>query len=164
LIRGFDYYTNIVFEVFDTNSKNRRSLFGGGRYDNLLEIFGEEPIAAVGFGMGDVTIRDFLETYGLLPEHVSTTDLYIVRVDKKDSKEIDSVVKKLRADGLNVAVDLTDKKVGDQIKTADRQAIPFILVIGEEELKSGKFKLKNLKTREEKEVRIENVAPIIKNR
>lgn len=65
LARGFDYYTGMVFEVFDTNPDNRRSLFGGGRYDNLLEMFGVEPVPAVGFGMGDVTIRDFLETHKL---------------------------------------------------------------------------------------------------
>ncbi len=63
--RGFDYYTDVVFEVFDTSQENNRSLFGGGRYDNLLKIFGVEPIPAVGFGMGDVTIRDFLETHNL---------------------------------------------------------------------------------------------------
>ncbi len=65
LTRGFDYYTGMVFEVFDTNPENKRSLFGGGRYDNLLEMFGVEPLPTVGFGMGDVTIRDFLETHNL---------------------------------------------------------------------------------------------------
>ena len=65
IVRGFDYYTGMVFEAFDTNLENRRSLFGGGRYDNLLEIFGVEPVPCVGFGMGDITIRDFLETHTL---------------------------------------------------------------------------------------------------
>lgn len=65
--RGFDYYTGVVFEVFDTHPDNRRSLFGGGRYDNLLEIFGVEPVPTIGFGMGDITIRDFLETHKLPP-------------------------------------------------------------------------------------------------
>lgn len=65
LTRGFDYYTGMVFEVFDTDSANNRSLFGGGRYDNLLQIFGVEAAPTVGFGMGDITIRDFLETHKL---------------------------------------------------------------------------------------------------
>lgn len=65
ITRGFDYYTGMVFEVFDTSPENNRSLFGGGRYDNLLELFGVEPVPTVGFGMGDVTMRDFLETHGL---------------------------------------------------------------------------------------------------
>lgn len=67
IARGFDYYTGMIFEVFDTHLENRRSLFGGGRYDNLLEIFGVEPVPTVGFGMGDITIRDFLETHALPP-------------------------------------------------------------------------------------------------
>ncbi|MEK7514310.1 MAG: ATP phosphoribosyltransferase regulatory subunit [Patescibacteria group bacterium] len=65
IARGFDYYTGMIFEVFDTNPENKRSLFGGGRYDNLLEMFGVEPLPTVGFGMGDITIRDFLETHKL---------------------------------------------------------------------------------------------------
>lgn len=65
IVRGFDYYTGMVFEVFDADPENRRSLFGGGRYDNLLELFGVEPVPTVGFGMGDITIRDFLETHKL---------------------------------------------------------------------------------------------------
>lgn len=65
IVRGFDYYTGMVFEVFDTAPDNRRSLFGGGRYDNLLELFGVEPVPTVGFGMGDVTIKDFLTTHNL---------------------------------------------------------------------------------------------------
>jgi len=69
IVRGFDYYTGLVFEVFDTHPDNRRSLFGGGRYDNLLEMFGVDPVPTVGFGMGDVTIRDFLETHQLPLTH-----------------------------------------------------------------------------------------------
>jgi len=72
IVRGFDYYTGMVFEVFDTHAENRRSLFGGGRYDNLLEMFSVDPLPMVGFGMGDVTIMDFLETHQL-PLHNTNT-------------------------------------------------------------------------------------------
>jgi len=67
LARGQTYYTGIVFEIFDTNKENGRALAGGGRYDNLLEMFEVDPIPAVGFGMGDITISDFLETHKLGP-------------------------------------------------------------------------------------------------
>ncbi|MDP2651452.1 MAG: ATP phosphoribosyltransferase regulatory subunit [bacterium] len=67
LARGQAYYTGMVFEIFDTNKENSRSVAGGGRYDNLLEIFDVEPIPTVGFGMGDITVRDFLETHKLGP-------------------------------------------------------------------------------------------------
>ena len=65
LARGQTYYTGVVFEIFDISKENGRALAGGGRYDNLLEMFDVEPIPAVGFGMGDITLRDFLETHGL---------------------------------------------------------------------------------------------------
>src|SRR3990167_8314894 len=67
LARGQAYYTGMVFEIFDTDTENNRALAGGGRYDNLLELFEVDPIPAVGFGMGDITLRDFLETHKLGP-------------------------------------------------------------------------------------------------
>lgn len=67
LARGQAYYTGTVFEIFDKDPENPRALAGGGRYDNLLELFDAEPVPAVGFGMGDITMRDFLETHKLLP-------------------------------------------------------------------------------------------------
>jgi histidyl-tRNA synthetase len=67
LARGQAYYTGMVFEIFDTDPENPRALCGGGRYDNLLELFDVEPIPAAGFGMGDITVRDFLETHKLGP-------------------------------------------------------------------------------------------------
>jgi len=68
LARGQAYYTGIVFEMFDTDPANPRALCGGGRYDNLLELFDADPVPAVGFGWGDITMRDFLEAHGLLPK------------------------------------------------------------------------------------------------
>lgn len=151
LTRGFDYYTGIVFEIYDTNSKNNRSIFGGGRYDNLMEIFDAEKVPAVGFGVGDVTVRDFLETRCLLPKYAQATDLMLCTLSEKNMGFAQDLAKKLRADGINVAVNLSDKKVGDQIKIADKQGIPYVICIGEEEEKARKFKLKELKTGEEKE-------------
>lgn len=149
LARGFDYYTGIVFEVFDTAPQNNRALFGGGRYDNLMAIFGEKDIPAVGFGMGDVTARDFLETRNLLPSYRPAVDLVICAVDDRNLKEINETASRLREKGINLALDFTDRKIGDKIKSADKQAVPFIVCVGEEEIKTGKFKLKNLKTGEE---------------
>ena len=149
LMRGFDYYTGIVFEVYDNNPKNRRSVFGGGRYDDLLAIFGGEKVPAFGFGTGDVIIRDILETYGLMPEYKSKTSLYICTLNKDFQEYANELAQTLREVGINVAVDLTGKKVGDQIKSADKQKISYIICIGEDEVKKGEFKLKNLKSGEE---------------
>lgn len=162
LMRGFDYYTGIVFEVYDNNPENRRSVFGGGRYDDLLSIFGGEKVPAFGFGAGDVIIRDIMETYGLLPEYRSKTALYICTLNTGCQEYAGDLAQKIREGGINVIVNLTDKKVGDQIKSADKQKIPYIICIGEDEIKSGKFKLKNLKTGEEKIVTEDNLTKELK--
>ena len=161
LTRGFDYYTGMVFEVYDTNPENNRSVFGGGRYDNLLEIFDAEKVPAVGFGMGDVPVKNFLEVRGLIPEYVSTTDLMLCTLSEENISYAQDLASRLRKEGLNVAVNLSSKKVGDQIKLADKQNISFVICIGETEEKTGKFKLKKLKTGEEKEVEEENIKNTI---
>lgn len=162
LVRGFDYYTGNVFEVFDTNPKNSRSLFGGGRYDDLVGIFDVENITGVGFGMGDVTIYDYLETYNLLPSYRSQTDLYICIVDSKQNQLVEELSKFLRNEGINVAIDYTNRKLQAQIKTAEKQSIPYIICIGEDEVKTRKFKLKDLYLREEKEVEWKDLPNVIK--
>lgn len=144
LVRGFDYYTGTVFEMYDTNPKNPRALFGGGRYDDLVGIFGVEKVSGIGFGWGDVTTRDFLETYNLLPEYHPPVRLYICHLENY-LEAANQLAADLRKQGVNVAVDLTDRKVSAQVKTADKEKIPFVVVVGEEEVKSGKFKVKNLK-------------------
>jgi histidyl-tRNA synthetase len=145
LMRGFDYYTGIVFEVDDTNPENNRSMFGGGRYDGLVGLFGVEPVPTVGFGMGDVTLANFLETHNLLPKLHTETDLYVVLVGNVQA-QAQKAIAELRAGGLNVAVDISDKKIDKQIKTADKKSIHYIVTIGEQELASEQYPLKNLQT------------------
>lgn len=164
LMRGFDYYTGIVFEIFDTNPENRRAIFGGGRYDDLLSIFGAEKIPAVGFGMGDVTTRDVLETYNLLPKYKPATELYICVLEKKYQNYANKLAQRLREDGLNVAVDPSGKKVGDQIKYADKNLIPFVVCVGENEVKKEELKIKNLKSGEENLLKWEEIVQFLKRR
>jgi histidyl-tRNA synthetase len=159
LMRGFDYYTGIVFEVFGNES--RRSVFGGGRYDDLLSIFGGEKVPAFGFGMGDVVIKDILEPLNLIPEYKPKTNLYICTLKKEYQEFANELAQTLRAGGINVAVNLTDKKVGDQIKSASKQKIPYVICIGEDEIKTGQFKLKNLETGEEKTVTEDKIADLL---
>lgn len=162
LMRGFDYYTGTVFEVFDLHPDNNRALFGGGRYDELLEIFGARKMPTVGFGAGDVTMRDFLETHELLPKYRGSTELYICSTDSKYIKEAVVLADALREKNLNVAVDLSGKKLSEQLKIANKQGIPFIICVGEDEIKSGLYKLKNMSTGEETKVKIEETVSIIK--
>ncbi|MEI7480301.1 MAG: histidine--tRNA ligase [bacterium] len=144
IMRGFDYYTGIVFEINDKHPDNRRAIMGGGRYDDLLSIFGSEKIPAVGMGVGDVGIRNILETYGLLPKYTPPTKLYICLAEESAKGYAQDLAQKLRSADISVAVDYSGKKVGEQIKYADKSLMPFITVLGEEEVKTGNLKIKEL--------------------
>jgi histidyl-tRNA synthetase len=146
LARGFDYYTGIVFEVFDTSPRNPRALFGGGRFDDLLSVFGTDKLPAVGFGMGDVGIQNFLETYNLIPEYKPKTRLVIATIGTGIDEAAFELATKLRNGGVRVAIDATDRKAGQKIQATDKQKIPYITFVGENELKSNKFTVKELAT------------------
>ncbi len=161
LVRGFDYYTGMIFEVFDTSKENNRSLFGGGRYDELMKIFGKEKIPTVGFGMGDVTLKDFLETHKLIPEYISPTDIYIGVMDSKYFDFTAKLAQNLRRHDLTVAVDFSGRKISDQIKTANKKDIQFFLAVGENEERTNVYKLKHLPTKKEFEVPEQKIADII---
>ncbi|MEK7095134.1 MAG: histidine--tRNA ligase [Patescibacteria group bacterium] len=151
LMRGFDYYTGIVFEIFDKNPENRRSVFGGGRYDDLLSLFGGDKVPAVGFGAGDVVIADLMETYGKKLTKFSFADIYICVLNEKALGYAQDVAQTLRNKKLRVAIDYSLRKIGDQIKNADKIQIPNIICIGDEEVATGKLKIKNLETGDEKD-------------
>jgi len=163
LTRGFDYYTGIVFEVFDTNKENPRSLFGGGRYDDLVGAFINQSVPAFGFGMGDVTTRDFLETHKLLPKIDSTTDIYICVAPKTNIEEVYKVAEQFRKNKINVAVDISGRKLSDQLKSLDKRNIPFVITVGSEELKNQKFIIRNTETREEEMGSVGEITSFIKN-
>ncbi len=148
ITRGMDYYTGIIFEVFDKNPSNKRSVFGGGRYDDLLSLFGDEKVSAFGFGAGDVVARDLMETYGSIKknEDVYPADIYICLMNREVADYGQEVAQMLREKGKKVSIDYSFRKIGDQIKNADKVHIPNVIVIGDDEVKTGKFKIKNLKT------------------
>ena len=164
LVRGFDYYTGMIFEVFDTGGDNRRSLFGGGRYDDLTALFGVEGVPAVGFGMGDVTIRDVLETYGLLPTDLasrSATQLYIATLGEQFFADATALAGRLRAAGVRVAVDYSSRKVGDQIKRAVKDGVPYVVCFGEEEMKTKQYKIKRLSDGKETTAQEAGIAALV---
>lgn len=162
LMRGFDYYTGVVFEVFDTDPENNRSMYGGGRYDGLVGLFGVDPVPTVGFGMGDVTLQNFLEAHELLPPVRTETDLYVVLIGDVNDKA-QRTVRELRGNGLRVAVDTTGRKAEKQIKTADKKGIHYVLFIGERELSEEIFVLRNLKSGEEERHGIFRIISIVKD-
>jgi histidyl-tRNA synthetase len=162
LMRGFDYYTDIVFEVFDLHPDNNRAMMGGGRYDGLIALFGVETLPTVGFGLGDVPLANFLEAHGLLPNLRVETDLYVVIVGDVQVPA-QKIVAELRTMGLNVAVDLSGRKLGDQFKTAEKKSVQHALIIGAKELDEQQFKLKNLVTGTEETHGLARIVSIVKD-
>jgi histidyl-tRNA synthetase len=167
VVRGFSYYTGVIFEVFDMHPDNNRSLFGGGRYDNLTALFDDDSVTGVGFGMGDVTIQDFLSVRGLVPPYVPPTMVYIAITDPSLLAFASQVAQRLRhpddaaLPGTAVAMDFGEKKLTDQIKTATKHMIPYLLVIGEKERDSGVLIVRDLATGHEEHVTVEKLAEYV---
>lgn len=156
LMRGFDYYTDIVFEVFDNHPDNNRSLFGGGRYDGLVGLFGVEPISTAGFGMGDVTIENFLRAHELLPELYSSADVWVIPVGET-LRQSQGLAKIMREEGVNVAVDSSERKTEKQLKSAVKSSVRYVMFVGEDELNEERFALKNLQSGEEEKMGLERI-------
>lgn len=150
ITRGFDYYTGMIFEVFDTNPANPRSIFGGGRYDGLVALWGGDSIPAVGFAIGDVTLADFLETHGLMQSDATNKPkLYLGTPSVADIPSAQAFANVLRKNGGRVFVNLTSRILGDQVKDAVKRGIPFFIAYGADEVKNQTVRLKTLATGEE---------------
>ena len=144
LARGFDYYTGTIFEVFDISGENNRSMLGGGRYDDLTSLFGGESVSGIGFGMGDVTMRDFLDTHNLLTASLTAPQMMILPVESAQNLIAQKVAQEFRTAGINIAVDMSDRKVGKKISAANNAFVEYVLIIGEDEAKGDTYVVKNL--------------------
>lgn len=164
LMRGLDYYTGTVFEFFDNHPDNNRSLFGGGRYDGLVGLFGAEQISAVGMAPGLTMTELFLQTHDLLPKLPSTTDAYIVVLGEDTLNGAMKFATALRGEGVNTELDTTGRKLDKQIKTAVKKDIPFIIFVGEEELKTEVYSFKDVASSEEQKLSFERIVTTIKDR
>lgn len=160
IMRGFDYYTGVVFEIADTDAQNNRSMMGGGRYNGLVGLFGVDPVPTAGFGWGDVTLQNFLESHGLnIPMQVET-ELYVILIGDI-YKPTQKLLATLRAEGLRVAVDDTDRKPANKLKSALKKGIRYALFVGEEELVNNQFNLKDLKAETEQTLSPERIISLI---
>lgn len=157
LMRGLDYYTGTVFEAFDTHPDNNRSLFGGGRYDGLVGLFGAEPISAVGMAPGNTMIENFLEVHNLLPPNTSKTDLYVVVISEEALDDARRIANELRKGGLNVEVDITGRKLDKQIKAAVKKGIEHLLFVGPQDVVEGQYSVKNVQDEKEEKLTPEQI-------
>lgn len=164
-IRGLPYYTGIVFEAFDVSGSVRRSILGGGRYNNLMEAVGGDSMPAVGFAMGDVVISVILDELGLLPQNrdASPASVLVTVFDENSLLPAFSLAAELRQAGINVACYPAPAKLGKQFKYADRIGARIAMVLGPDEISSGQVSIKNLATREQTNIAREKAPDFIQN-
>ena len=164
VLRGMNYYTGTVFEIYDKSPENTRAMFGGGRYDNLVGLFGNFKLSGVGFGMGDVTLRNFLETHKLLPDFASSIDVFVSLPVLTMRSRAEEVALLLRQAKLKVMTPLAADGFGNQLKLATKHGARFVVLLGDAELKEGKVLVKDLTHGQQETLLIADVASHIQKK
>ena len=151
IVRGLAYYTGLVFEAFDTAGE-LRSLFGGGRYDDLVGLFGDREVPAVGFAFGYSPTRELLQREGLWPDERVETDVFVANVSESVRDTALDVARDLRAAGLVVETDLAGRGLGDQFGYADSISSAFVVIVGERDLENDELTVRDMASGEEQQV------------
>jgi histidyl-tRNA synthetase len=157
VVRGLDYYDGTVFEVFDMHPDNNRSLFGGGRYNGLAEIFGAKSFSAVGFAPGDEPMRIFLESWDLVDKIRidNKVEIYYLPVlDKELSTAAQKLAQQLRISGKNVILSLEEQKINKALDLANKQKFDYLVILGGDEQEKGIYKIKDMQSGEERETQL----------
>ncbi len=164
IIRGLDYYTGTVFEVYDNAPENNRAMFGGGRYDNLVGLFvNNAKISGIGYGMGDVTLENFLNTHHLFPETLGASrKILITRFADVPYEHYMALLDRFHGEGLTASIYLGLKKFGKQIDYAVREGYTHTVTVGGSELEAGTLRLKDLATREERELTLDEAIEALR--
>lgn len=150
VVRGLDYYTGVVFEIFDKHPDNRRAIAGGGAYANLLQIFNEQPLEGVGVGLGEVPLTEFLKAHNLLPDVSRAQIDYLVSyIDQEGEALAMKVAADLRAHNKKTELLFGAQKPKKVFTSAEKKETSFVVFIGLDEAQNNQVKVKNLKTREE---------------
>jgi len=153
IVRGLDYYTGIVFEIFD-RSERMRAICGGGRYNNLVREFSSIEIPACGFGMGDVVLCEILEQRKLFPPYSRNIDYFLVRVSDRELPVLLRVARHLRGQGMTVDFSYSSMSLKKQMARASKLGARKALIFGESEIAEGKVVEKDLSSGEERHVPI----------
>ncbi len=161
VIRGLLYYTGTVFEARDL-AKDGRAILGGGRYENLVNEVGGDPLSGVGFAMGDVMIRVVLEKYGLYPElKVQPADIMVTCFDASCLADTYAIAMKLRDAGLKISCYPEAVKLDKQIKYANKIGMKALVIAGPDEIAQGKVTVKNLTNRTQTTVSLDEAVALL---
>ncbi len=157
LARGLSYYTSTIFEVIPTKEKIG-SLCGGGRYDDLTEIFGYKDISGIGISFGIERIIEIMNVKKLFPNNIlSSNNVLISYLSNEYMSKSLEIAKLFRKNNIKVDLYSDNGKLKKQLQYANNNNIPYVIIIGEEEIKSNLFTLKNMKDGSQKKLSIENI-------
>jgi histidyl-tRNA synthetase len=155
IMRGFLYYTGMVLETYDLHPENNRALFGGGRYDNLVGLFGGKPLPGVGFGMGDVTLQNFLRVHGLLPDLKQPAGVYVAHLGAGQLVDAQRLAQALRHVFASTGVDvpvltaLEPEKPRKIFDSAEKLGARMVVFVGPDDVRNGRFPMKDLVSKEQ---------------
>lgn len=158
LVRGLDYYTDTVFEIISTNpeSGSQATLFAGGRYDDLLQQMGGPQLSGIGFAMGEERLLLSLEAEGLLQEENQMLDVYVVDLTGASPYALE-VATRLRSAGFRTTLNVQERSIKAQFKSADRYNARFAVIIGETEMKERKVQIRSSLTKQQEEIDLEEL-------
>jgi len=159
IVRGLDYYTGTVFEIFDTDPQNPRALFGGGRYSDLAGLFTTQRIPGIGFACGDVTLPDFLATHGLLPAPAAEVDAAVLPLAEDLFGAARLVAAGLRAAGLRTTASLEQRKLGRELTRAAKAGALVAVLVGPEDWARGEVAVRDLRRRQQQLVPAAEAGP-----
>jgi histidyl-tRNA synthetase len=162
LARGLDYYTGPIFEISAETNVNVGSVAGGGRYDNLIELLGGPPTPATGISLGIDRLVEVLGEANMLPTARTLTQVFIAYTSPPLKKEVIAVAEKLRDRGIRVEVDVMGRKLDRQLKYADAKGIPYVVILGPQEVEKGVYRVRDMSAREERLVDLQELLELLK--
>jgi len=162
IIRGLDYYTGPVFETLISDLPEVGSVFGGGRYDNLIGMFFEKEIPAVGVSIGIDRIFSAMDTLKMFPVETAVTQVLVTVFDKAAKILSFKTANELRKLGINSEVYLGEDDLSKQFNYADKKKIPLVIIIGPDEVKKNVITIKDLRSGEQKNIKGDNLITILK--
>jgi histidyl-tRNA synthetase len=158
IVRGIGYYDGVVFEAYDKGGEDVGSIFGGGRYDKLCRVYGKRDLPATGVAGGIERLMISLERGGLFPKTQQVAKVFVATVRDEAVLQAVQIVQNMRDNGISAEMDLKGRALGKQLEYADSLRIPYLVVIGPQELQSQVVKIKDMSTRKETEVPISELV------
>jgi len=160
IVRGIGYYTGIVFECYDKGGKDVGAIFAGGRFDDLSKLYGKDrPATGVAGGIERTIIS--LERAKIIPEFKISTKVFVAAVEDDVRRNAMEIAQKLRMKNIATEIDLKKRNLTKQLEYADGLGIPYVVIVGKNEIKKKKFKLRDMKKKIERELKIEEIIKLL---